>query len=93
LNRSTREIRAILEERVDFEALVEKLEQRALKGNERAAEILFAYRYGRPVQRQEVEQRHALIFETEEAEAAERLAEKALDVLGYHEFKTIQQSN
>ena len=51
LNKSRREIKEILEQNIDFEKIVLKLEERALKGNDRAAEILLAYRYGKPVQR------------------------------------------
>ena len=70
--------------------MVEKLEERALRGNERAAEILFAYRFGRPVQRQEIEQHnHGAILDTEEAEAAERLAEQALEIPRQRELETM----
>ena len=46
-NRGTREIREILDEAVDFPCLVEKLYERAMKGNERAAAILLEHRFGR----------------------------------------------
>ena len=53
LNKSTTEIKQLLAERIDYEALVMKLQALAKRGNVRAAELLLAYRYGRPAGNEE----------------------------------------
>jgi hypothetical protein len=54
-NRSTAEIKDLLAELVPFEDLVVKLWNLTKRGNVRAAELLLAYRYGRPTAGLEVE--------------------------------------
>jgi hypothetical protein len=74
LNKSTREIKEILADLVSFDVVVRKLFDRAAKGNERAAELLLAYRFGKPSGRDEL-----LIQERQVGDMdLERLAEAAL---------------
>jgi hypothetical protein len=47
-NKSTAEIRDLLDKHVSFDDLVAKLYALARKGNVKAAEILLEYRYGKP---------------------------------------------
>jgi hypothetical protein len=54
-NRSTAEIKDLLAEVVPFEELVVKPWKLTKRGNVRAAELLLAYRYGRPTASLEVE--------------------------------------
>jgi hypothetical protein len=47
-NRSTAEIKKLLADEVPFDRLIAKLASMALQGNVRAADLLLAYRYGKP---------------------------------------------
>ena len=49
-NKSTQEVKDLIAANVDFEKLVQSLAKRAMKGNLKAAKILFEYRFGRPAQ-------------------------------------------
>jgi hypothetical protein len=82
LNKSTKEIKDLLAEMVDFERLVEKLEDLSKRGNVRAIELLFAYRWGRPTQSQELVQRFdGAISSRDEEERLCKAAERALESL------------
>ena len=60
LNKSTREIKEILNENVDYVRIVRKLQQKALRGSEIAARILLEFGFGKPKQENE----HTLKYST-----------------------------
>ena len=47
-NKTTTEIRFLVQEGVDFRVLIKKLEQKAKKGHEPCARLLFQYGFGQP---------------------------------------------
>jgi hypothetical protein len=60
VNRSTRQIKEILNENVDYVRIVKKLQQKALRGSEIAARILLEFSFGKPRQENE----HTLKYST-----------------------------
>ena len=78
-NRATSEIKEILDQNVEFEDVIKKLFERAQKGNERAAELLLQYRFGRPTALE-----LTLRNEPPDSAALERAAAEALDELREH---------
>ena len=79
-NRATSEIKEILDQNVEFEDVIKKLFERAQKGNERAAELLLQYRFGRPTARDELTLRN----EPPDSARLERAASEALAELREH---------
>jgi hypothetical protein len=61
INKSTKEIREILDSEVDFTQVVSKLEESALGGSEVAARLLLEYRFGKPKGFEEVAVRQELL--------------------------------
>lgn len=49
-NKSTADIQKLVRDNVDFEKLTQSLARRAMKGNLKAAKLLYAYGWGRPPQ-------------------------------------------
>ena len=60
-NKASIEIRQLLATTVDFAAIVEKLEEKALEGSEQAARILLEFGFGRPRQELELSTRYTSI--------------------------------
>jgi hypothetical protein len=60
VNRSTRHIKEILSENVDYVRIVKRLQQKALRGSEIAARILLEFGFGKPRQENE----HTLNYST-----------------------------
>ena len=61
LNNSTREIKEILRENVDYVRIVRRLQQRALKGSDIAARILLEFGFGKPRQENELSLKYSSI--------------------------------
>lgn len=87
LNKSTLEIKELLAAEIPFRELVNRLYTIAMRGNVRAAEVLLAYRYGRPSSLNENE-----LAESIEMELLRKKAQEALKDLETMPLDELQQN-
>lgn len=80
-NKHTREIKEIIESRVDFEEIIDKLAQKAKQGREGAAKLLLEYAYGKPLSREEVSIQQQSSVDTEDVAAKAQASLKRLRII------------
>ena len=57
-NKSTLQVKELLDSESDFKAIITKLNELALKGDVSAAKLLMEYRFGKPSQHIELDTNH-----------------------------------